>query len=89
MTVEQLELSIKQLTEHDIVIAPAEDGGYMLIGMDRHCDDVFQSMPWGTGEVLGCTREKIVANKLVSCELESCWDIDRVEDYFRYKNMGC
>ena len=81
LTVEQIEFSIKQLTEHDIVIAPAEDGGYVLIGMSRHCDDVFQSVPWGTGEVLEVTREKIKDNNLTGFELETCWDIDRAEDY--------
>ena len=87
LTVEQIEVSIKQLTEHDIVIAPAEDGGYVLIGISRHCDDVFQLVPWGTDAVLNCTRDNIKANNLRCDELELCWDIDRVEDYKRYKKM--
>ncbi len=72
-----------------MVISPAEDGGYVLIGMSRHCDAVFQLVPWGTDQVLACTRDNIKVNNLISDELETCWDVDRVEDYWRYKNMGC
>ena len=85
LTTEHIETSIKKLDSNDVVIAPAEDGGYVLIGMAQHCDTVFQSVPWGTGEVLSCTRGKIKASSLVNAELEQCWDIDRVEDYQRYR----
>ena len=86
LTTDQIEVAINKLGEaNDVVIAPAEDGGYVLIGMSKHCDDIFQSVPWGTGEVLEVTREMIKDNDLTSFELETCWDIDRVEDYRRYK----
>lgn len=82
----QIERAINKLgAGNDIVIAPAEDGGYVLIGMSRHCDAVFQSVPWGSDKVLATTRENIRLNNLTSSELELCWDIDRVEDYRRYK----
>lgn len=83
---QQIEEAIKKLGEaNDIVIAPAEDGGYVLIGMSRPCDAVFQSVPWSSDKVLATTRENIRLNNLASSELEPCWDIDRVEDYWRYK----
>ena len=86
LTVDQIEIAINKLGEtNDIVIAPAEDGGYVLIGMSRHCDDVFQCVAWGSDAVLEATREKIVRHNLTSFELETCWDIDRVADYRRYK----
>jgi len=89
LTVGQIEIAINKLGEaNDVVIAPAEDGGYVLIGMSRHCDDVFQSVPWGSDAVLKTTREKIVRNNLTSFELETCWDIDRVEDYWRYREYA-
>lgn len=87
LTLEHIDTAINQLADHDVVIGPAEDGGYVLIGMSRHCDDVFQSVPWGSDKVLALTREKLVVNNLTGFELESCWDIDRVGDYFRYKNI--
>ncbi len=85
LTIDHIEESINQLADNDVVIAPAEDGGYVMIGMSQHSDAVFQSVPWGTDEVLACTRENIADNNLLCGELETCWDIDRVEDYQRYK----
>lgn len=88
LTIDQIEEAINKLDEtKDVVIAPAEDGGYVLIGMNQYCDAIFKSVPWGTGEVLSCTREKIKKNNLIADELKLCWDIDRVEDYQRYKKM--
>ncbi len=89
LSTEQIEDAIKKLGEaNDVVIAPAEDGGYVLIGMSRHCDAVFQSVPWGSDKVLAATRENIRLNNLTSSELEPCWDIDRVKDYWRYKKSA-
>ncbi|MDH5711455.1 MAG: TIGR04282 family arsenosugar biosynthesis glycosyltransferase [Gammaproteobacteria bacterium] len=85
LTNTHIDTAIKQLAENDIVIAPAEDGGYVLIGMSRHCHDVFDEVEWGSSTVLETTRERIKRNNLTSFEIEMCWDIDRVEDYFRYK----
>ncbi|MDT8451946.1 MAG: TIGR04282 family arsenosugar biosynthesis glycosyltransferase [Gammaproteobacteria bacterium] len=86
LSTEQIESALKKLGEaNDIVIVPAEDGGYVLIGMSRPCDAVFQSVPWGSDKVLTATHENIRQNNLTSAELEPCWDIDRVEDYWRYK----
>jgi len=87
LTLDQIEVAVQRLGEaNDIVIAPAEDGGYVLIGMTKHRDGVFQSVEWGTDQVLDETRLKIKENELSCFELEPCWDIDRVEDYLRYKN---
>ncbi|MCW8830831.1 MAG: DUF2064 domain-containing protein, partial [Gammaproteobacteria bacterium] len=86
--VDHIEQAIKQLDGHDVVIGPAEDGGYVLVGMSRCCGKVFRSVPWGSDVVLEVTRDKIKEYNLISFELEPCWDIDRVEDYWRYKNAG-
>ncbi|MCW8922712.1 MAG: TIGR04282 family arsenosugar biosynthesis glycosyltransferase [Gammaproteobacteria bacterium] len=88
LTVDHIEQAIKQLDGHDVVIGPAEDGGYVLVGMSRCCGKVFRSVPWGSDVVLEVTRDKIKEYNLISFELEPCWDIDRVEDYWRYKNAG-
>lgn len=88
LTIDHIEESINQLGDKEIVIGPAEDGGYVLIGMSQHCDNIFQSVLWGSDRVLEATREKIRENNLTSFELELCWDIDRFEDYRRYKNMS-
>jgi hypothetical protein len=76
--------ALDELDAQDVVIVPAEDGGYVLIAMGKLYKDVFLSVPWGTSNVLRKTRGNIVAQALKYKELETCWDIDRVEDYQRY-----
>lgn len=83
--VDQIEEAIESLhSTEKIVLVPAEDGGYVLIGMNRHYSDVFLSVPWGTDRVLRKTRANVVALGLKLNELATCWDIDHIEDYERY-----
>jgi uncharacterized protein len=79
--------ALATLETHEVVIVPAEDGGYVLIAMREHFDKVFLSVPWGSSQVLRRTRGNIVAQALRYKELETCWDIDRLEDYQRYREM--
>lgn len=72
----------------DVVVVPAEDGGYVLIGMDRCFRAIFLSVPWGSERVLVKTRANAVAAALKLRELETCWDIDRPEDYYRWLRMS-
>ncbi len=69
----------------DLVLGPAVDGGYYLVGL-RHSawadatDELFRNIPWGTERVLTATREKIAALGLRTLFLETLADIDRPED---------
>lgn len=82
----QIEEAIESLRSKDnIVLVPAEDGGYVLIGMNQHHKEVFLSVPWGTDRVLRKTRGNVIALGLKLNELDACWDIDCVEDYERYQ----
>lgn len=80
--------ALDALQSHDVVSVPAEDGGYVLIAMRQHYDKVFLSVPWGSSHVLRKTRGNIVAQALRYKELATCWDIDRLEDYQRYRAMN-
>ena len=68
------------LEKHDLVLGPALDGGYYLIGLNKSVPTLFQNMPWSTGRVLALTREK--ANELgLTIGLLPEWrDIDRIDD---------
>jgi rSAM/selenodomain-associated transferase 1 len=67
----------------EIVIGPAEDGGYVLIGLS-HCDpELFRDIPWGGPEVRAETRRRIAALSWRSSELPVLWDVDRPEDLER------
>jgi len=67
----------------DVVLAPAEDGGYALIGMTRPHAALFADVPWGSDGVLAATRDRIGALGLRAAELRTVWDVDRPADYER------
>ncbi|MDH5473283.1 MAG: TIGR04282 family arsenosugar biosynthesis glycosyltransferase [Gammaproteobacteria bacterium] len=64
----------------DIVIGPAKDGGYVLIGTSRKQADIFTDIDWGTNRVLQQTRNRIINTGLSYKELETLWDVDIPED---------
>ncbi len=68
----------------NVVITPAEDGGYVLIGVDNSYPALFSGITWGTEKVMQQTRDRISQSGLICYETESCWDIDRPKDYQRY-----
>lgn len=72
------------LQQKDIVIGPAYDGGYYLIGLRQHREDIFQDIEWGTGKVFQQTCDKIKAAGLSVSLLPTLRDVDRVEDLKYY-----
>ena len=77
------------LTKKELVLGPAEDGGYYLIGLSRLIAELFADISWGSDRVL--TQTKDIANKLgLSVDyLTTLNDIDRPEDLFiweKYQN---
>jgi hypothetical protein len=76
----------------DAVVGPAEDGGYILIGLRRTDKRLFDGVAWGTASVLDETRARLAALGWSWQELETLWDVDRPEDLERLMsgsyNMG-
>ena len=64
------------LREHDVVIGPAEDGGYYLIGLSVDAGDFFRQTPWSTGEVARVAAERAAARGLSVATLQIGYDID-------------
>lgn len=77
-----------KLSEYDVVIGPALDGGYYLVGMKQHHDEIFQSIPWGTGEVYESTIHALKCNGLSHFALGTRQDIDTWEDIINYYNRS-
>jgi len=67
----------------DVVIGPAEDGGYVLVGLSRCDSELFRGIPWGGSEALAETRRRIAGLSWRSSELPVLWDVDRPEDLER------
>jgi rSAM/selenodomain-associated transferase 1 len=84
-----LDIAISALnTGCDIVLAPAEDGGYVLIGLNRPVPELFENMPWGTAEVLNQTRTRIGQTGQRCFELKEQWDVDTFDDLLRYRKIA-
>jgi len=86
MTEQDLEQGLIALNEvNEVVLAPAEDGGYVMIGLTRPHPELFDNMPWGTDRVLAQTRSRIERYKLRHHELNEQWDLDTPQDLERYR----
>ena len=72
-------------TGADVVIGPAEDGGYYLIGMRHHHASLFADIPWSTRAVLPITEERIRRQNLRLHTLPLRKDLDTPEDYAVYR----
>jgi hypothetical protein len=83
-----LEEAAGALRGHDAVIAPAEDGGYVLVGLSKPAPRLFEGIPWGDSAVMGRTRERVAECGIRCRELATLWDIDRPEDYARLQSQG-
>jgi uncharacterized protein len=62
--------------ECDCVVAPAADGGYVLIGMRRLWAELFVQVPWSSRDVLAATRVKAAQSDLRYRELSGWEDVD-------------
>jgi rSAM/selenodomain-associated transferase 1 len=76
LTVAHLHQAAEALRESEVVLIPAEDGGYVLIGTRSPCPALFDGMAWGTDTVLAETRRRSSAIGLSLTELGALWDID-------------
>jgi uncharacterized protein len=82
-TVGHLRAAAAALDEADVVLIPAEDGGYVLIGARAPQPELFRNIVWGTPTVLAETQKRITALKLKSVELGPLWDVDTENDLAR------
>lgn len=70
------------------VLIPAEDGGYVLIGLAASCPTLFDGVPWGTDRVAAVTRRRLEALGLRWSEPARLWDVDRPKDLDRLAHLG-
>ncbi|MGV1100757.1 TIGR04282 family arsenosugar biosynthesis glycosyltransferase [Thiovibrio sp. JS02] len=74
------------LTQADLVLGPAADGGYYLVGLTRPWAELFHAIPWGSGEVLTKTLCRAKALNLKIRLLEQLVDVDRPEDLRHFRD---
>lgn len=87
LSVEVVEAAIEGLATHPVVIGPAEDGGYYLIGMREAHPELIADMPWSTEEVLPETLRRLERLGIDPLLLETLADCDRPEDLARWPHL--
>ena len=75
------------LRDHDVAIAPAEDGGYVMLAM-ASMQPIFHGIEWGTSAVMRETRARLESSGARWRELPTSWDVDRPEDHARLEREG-
>ena len=76
------------LNSHDVVIGPAEDGGYYLLGMKQLYSELFENIIWSTNTVLNETQMKCTALQLNYYLLPVLKDIDEEKDLVHLQKQG-
>jgi rSAM/selenodomain-associated transferase 1 len=77
-----IERALDALSQKDLILGPALDGGYYLIGLSRLAPALFDSISWGTGEVLSQTEAIASQLGLNVGFLPALRDVDRPEDLY-------
>ena len=72
--------AFEALNQNELVLGPAEDGGYYLIGLRHFIPQLFQNITWGTSSVLEQTNAIALSRDLSIAYLPILADIDRPED---------
>jgi|GEM_PF-390446 len=84
---ELLRRTFDLLEKKDLVIGPAEDGGYYLIAFKAHHKELFENIKWSTASVLESTLKKAKSLKLEYHLLPKLSDIDTLDDLKKYPEL--
>jgi uncharacterized protein len=80
--------ALHKLVRHDVVIGPATDGGYYLIGLRQAVPELFNGIAWSTDQVLAQTLKLCCSRRLSPALLPELRDIDHPEDLAFYRRQG-
>lgn len=83
LTAEYLRAAADALHQTDVVLIPAEDGGYVLIGTRAPQPALFENIAWGSSTVAAQTRARIASAGLALAAFAPLWDVDTEDDLLR------
>jgi len=87
LTYSYLNEAFEALELADVVLGPAEDGGFVLIGCRVTHSNMFKGVCWGGSSVLERTMDALNEIGLKHQLLTTLWDVDRLEDLRRWQVM--
>jgi hypothetical protein len=84
---ELIEKGFNMLKLKDIVIGPAKDGGYYLLGMHTMHEFIFENKDWSTASVCSQTLAEVEQHHLSTGLLQELRDVDTEEDWLQSKRL--
>jgi rSAM/selenodomain-associated transferase 1 len=76
-----VEQAFNELERADVVLGPATDGGYYLIGCARQVPPVFDGIAWGSSSVLAATVARLADTPTRLALLPPWYDVDTLDDW--------
>ncbi|MDY7098324.1 MAG: TIGR04282 family arsenosugar biosynthesis glycosyltransferase [Pseudomonadota bacterium] len=87
LSASHIDEAVRALVNSEVVIGPAEDGGYYLIGMQRPLPELLTDMLWSTDQVLPETLRRLEQMGIAPHLLETLSDCDTPEDLARWPEL--
>ena len=81
-----IDKAFTELNSNDVVLGPAFDGGYYLIGLKAPHKAIFENIEWSSSSVFRKTLEKAKKSKKKIAVLKPWYDVDRPEDLKYFKS---
>jgi rSAM/selenodomain-associated transferase 1 len=78
-----IERAFADLEQVDVVLGPATDGGYYLLGCGRRLPPIFDRIPWSSERVLAETVARLVERSWGLALLPPWYDVDTLSDWQR------
>jgi rSAM/selenodomain-associated transferase 2/rSAM/selenodomain-associated transferase 1 len=88
LTPDILTTAFARLTQAPVVLGPARDGGYYLIGLSRPMPELFRGIPWGTDRVLAESLRVLERGGCKPALLSPLEDLDRPEDLPAWRQIA-
>jgi rSAM/selenodomain-associated transferase 1 len=85
--IEDLHAAFEALDANEVVLGPATDGGYYLIGFSARLPMLFSRISWGTSEVFRETVQFLEANAIRWKRLRESFDLDTYEDLVNFHRL--
>ena len=80
LTTARIQTPVQQLNQHDAVMIPATDGGYVLLGFKQVNDSMFSDIVWSTASVAAVTKQRMAALDWTLALFDPLRDIDEPKD---------
>ena len=87
ITPQYLQRALDSVEQQGVVIGPADDGGYVLLGLSQPMPWLFNDMRWGADSIFATTVARMEEKGVSWFELQPLMDIDRPEDFIRLQQL--